>query len=137
MQLLGTVCEGVGLHESEMLIIQMAELIREDTEEADVYLSQLVDKALEEGFFVESNGCGNGWLLLDMDGVSLMPAAAKGFLFVEKALAWWFWVELNRPYGARLYCISDPVEEERAAKADSQGCPNLTLINGGRDETAG
>jgi len=70
------------------------------------------------GVLVEDDGCGNGWRLLDMDGISLMPpdADSKGLLFEDKGCAWVYWAAMGKPCGARLYSISDPVAEEEDAR---------------------
>ena len=38
----------------------------------------------------------------------------KEHVFADKGHTWVYWLELGRPYKARMYSISDPWEEEKA-----------------------
>ncbi len=89
-----------------------------DNEERDLAgrLDDLIAEARDTGLLVADNSRGNGWRLLDMDGVSLMPT--KEDVFAEKGHGWVYWLALGRPYSARLYSISDPLEEQNALTAN-------------------
>jgi hypothetical protein len=72
------------------------------------------------GVFVEDDEMGNGWRVLDMDGISLMPpdADSRGLVFSDKGYAWIYWAALGEPRGARLYVISDPKVEAEDEDGD-------------------
>lgn len=83
------------------------------------------------GALLEDDGLGNGWRVLDRDGVPLMAiSAAKGLVWASKGLAWAFWMGLGRPGGARIYAISELEKETERAGIEFSGEGMAYRING-------
>jgi hypothetical protein len=109
--------------------------------------NELVGRAERVGVLIDDDQLGHGWRVADEHGTSLMPRA--GLVFADKILALCFWNGLGRPGAARLFAVSDPMEEvreqEEGGAATHEAAPRccraaapraprpFTLVEGGRD----
>jgi len=114
----------------EQLVYELAHQDQQEGKERDGdKIQALIDECLFREILVPCNDRGNGWRLLDMDGVSLMPAQARDCVLPSKGLCCIYWMAQGQPHGSRMYCISDPVAEMGHLKAEeaAEG-PHLRVV---------
>ena len=97
----------------EQLVYEMGQWEAESTKDNE-RIQALIEEALDRGLLQPDDSLGNGWRVLDGDGVNTMLANAKDCVFDSKGIAWCYWIGLGRPHGGRMYAISDPLAEEEA-----------------------
>lgn len=144
LSLRGTILSVMEKREKENAanVYELARLSKEERRSGDddERRAALIVDLREAKIVVGDDGRGGGWRLLDQDGINLMPD--REFLFADKGHCWVYWMGYGRPYGARMYAISNPLEEEAALKIDGPFVvdgdgnedvdrPRFTVIEGG------
>ena len=114
----------------EELVYEMGQWEAKSAKNED-RVQKLIDEALERELLVPDNSLGDGWRVLDGDGINTMLANAKDCVFDSKGIAWCYWIGLGRPHGGRMYAISDPLAEEEAlANGERVEIGDIELVYG-------
>lgn len=114
----------------EELIHEMGQWEKQAARDED-RIKELIVEAKERELLLEDDDMGNGWRVLDGDGLNTMLAEAKGCVFESKGIAWCYWIGLGRPNGGRMYAISDPLAEEAAlANGERVEIEDIEIVRG-------
>ena len=71
-------------------------------------IKKMVGQLIRSEVFVDEDGRGNGWVVVDESGVSAMPPGCMKKVFEDKGSAFVFWWGLGEPDGYQLVLRCNP-----------------------------